>query len=155
LNTKIQIQMVEQLHYCKASTELELRDTASIELELLLVSSCNVLPLDSSAKISMKSITQGSWFYTRNKGGLQILEAKVLANISTYTGNWNDFSELGRKVAFAKNGRWRGGLNIVLQEKNIGETLLESTGQEHEWQGNLKMKDLEEKPITRQTYVYL
>jgi hypothetical protein len=58
-------------------------------------------------------------------------------------------------VAFAKNGRWRGGLNIVLQEKNIGETLLESTGQEHEWQGNLKMKDLEEKPITRQTYVYL
>jgi hypothetical protein len=32
-------------------------------------------------------------------------------------------------VVFAKKGRWRGGLNIVLQEKNIEEALLEKIGQ--------------------------
>jgi hypothetical protein len=73
--------------YYKASTESELRDTASIELKLLLVSSFNVLPLDSSAEISTKSITRGSWFWTHNKGGLQISDAKVSTNISAYNGN--------------------------------------------------------------------
>ena len=47
LNTKVRIQMIEQLHYYQAS----------IELELLLLSSFDVLPLDFLAEISMKSIT--------------------------------------------------------------------------------------------------
>jgi hypothetical protein len=42
----------------------------------------------------------------------------------------------------------------LLQEKNIEETLLESTGQECEWQYKLKTKEVEEKSIIRQIYVH-
>jgi hypothetical protein len=75
----------------------------------------------------MNCITRGSWLRTRAKRGLQFSEAKVLAINFAYTGNWNDFSRLGRKLGLAKKGKWWGGLNILLQEKNIGETLLERT----------------------------
>jgi hypothetical protein len=43
----------------------------------------------------------------------------------------------------------------VLQENNIGETLLERMRQEHERQYILKMMELEEIPIRGGTYVHV
>jgi hypothetical protein len=113
----------KDIRYCNYTT-------ASIELELLPISSSEVWLLDSLAEISIRSITRGSWLGTHTIEGLQIWEAKASAINFVYIGNWNDFSGLGRKLGFAKKGKWRGGLNIVLQEKNIVDKKLERMKQE-------------------------
>ena len=108
--------MIEQLHYYQAS----------IELELLLLSSFDVLPLDFLAEISMKSITWDHDSKFVKKGGYRFKKQRYQPIILYTLVIGIIFCGLERRWPLQKKAR--GGLNIVLQEKNNEKTLLESLG---------------------------